>query len=428
MDFRFVARNRPFAKLWGAQMLSATAQHLLNFALIILVYTLAQGTRFANISVALVVLSYGVPSVLFASVAGVFVDHWDRRIVMLVSNLVRALLVLGFFVFSHNLLELFILSFVIASVTQFFTPAEAASIPALVKGPDLLAANSLFVLSFYATFVLGYSVSAPLIKLFGPMAPFGFATVMFAAASLLSIGLPSLKPSSWLTQSITEIFAKTWHELNTNTRMIFSTPKLYFPILQLATVQAVLGTILTLAPAIAMTVLGAQLTDVSQYLIVPAGLGMVVGVIGVGFVTRILHEKLKIVRYSAFATALILLALGLSTEFHFLGLGYGTPTVLIAQLTVAVIVLALGAGNAILSTTAQTILQENTTDAERGKVFGSLNMVMNIASTLPVLIAATLADAFGVAKILVFLGLALTLLAGWQLIVITRPKKVGLKA
>jgi MFS family permease len=417
LDLHFVLRNKPFGKLWAAQMLSATAQHLLNFALIIRVFNLAAGTRFANVSVAVLVLSYGVPSVLFASVAGVYVDHWDRKRVMLVANLLRAFLVLGYFAFSHNIVQVFALSFIIATVTQFFTPAEAASIPALVKGADLLTANSLFVLSFYVTFVLGFSLSAPLIRVFGSNAPFVLATAMFAVAALFSLGLPALRPEQSDQFSTWGIFKKTWRELAANSRMILADSKLYFPIAQLATVQGVLGMILTMAPAIAFTVLGAQLTDTSQYLIVPAGVGMVLGVGLVGPVTKLLGDKQRVVRSSAVMAAASLLALGLVSRFGALGLGSGRPVGIAASLLVALLVLSLGLANAVLSTTSQTILQENTADSDRGKVFGSLNMFMNIASTLPVLVAATLADAYGVPAILVTLGVALTLLASWQLLV-----------
>ena len=64
-------RNRNFARLWGSQVLSQVAQNLLNFALVIRVFDLAQHTRFANISVALLILSFGIPSIFFPAAAGV---------------------------------------------------------------------------------------------------------------------------------------------------------------------------------------------------------------------------------------------------------------------------------------------------------------------------------------------------------------------
>jgi predicted MFS family arabinose efflux permease len=137
VNYSFIFRHRGFLKLWLAQMLSATAQHLINFALIIKVFDLAKASGNSNVSVGLLVLSYGIPSILFASVAGVYVDHWNKRTVMLVANALRAVLVLGFLFWAHSLVEIFALSFIIATATQFFTPAEAASIPLLVPKKNL---------------------------------------------------------------------------------------------------------------------------------------------------------------------------------------------------------------------------------------------------------------------------------------------------
>src|ERR1700745_827284 len=94
--------NRNFTRLWSAQILSQIAQNLLNFALIIRVFDLAQGTRVANIAVALVILSFGVPSIFFAAAAGVYVDHWNKKAVLVVANFLRAFLVLGYLIFEHN--------------------------------------------------------------------------------------------------------------------------------------------------------------------------------------------------------------------------------------------------------------------------------------------------------------------------------------
>src|SRR5206468_3795444 len=117
-----------FTKLWGAQIFSQVGQNLLNFALIILVYDLAQHTHFANISVALLVLSFGLPSLLFAPIAGTYVDYWDRRKVLVASNLLRAVLVLAYIKGEHNLWAILLLSFLVSTVLQFFVPAETATI------------------------------------------------------------------------------------------------------------------------------------------------------------------------------------------------------------------------------------------------------------------------------------------------------------
>ena len=71
-------KNRNFLKIWSAQLVSQIASNLLNFALIIRIFDLASKTQFANISVSLLILSFGIPSIIFAVLAGAYVDHLDQ--------------------------------------------------------------------------------------------------------------------------------------------------------------------------------------------------------------------------------------------------------------------------------------------------------------------------------------------------------------
>jgi MFS family permease len=67
--------------------------------------------------------------------------------------------------------------------------------------------------------------------------------------------------------------------------------------------------------------------------------------------------------------------------------------------------------NGLISIAAQTLLQENTTDETRGKVFGALNMMVNIAATLPILFAGILADLIGVTRVITVLGILMLIFA-----------------
>ena len=117
MDYIRTIRQVNFAKLWSAQILSQVAQYLLNFALIILVYDLTAGSKFGNFSVSLVVLSFTIPSILFAPAAGTYVDYWDRKKVLLYSNLIRTILALIYIVSLDNLYAILLLTFLTSTVT-----------------------------------------------------------------------------------------------------------------------------------------------------------------------------------------------------------------------------------------------------------------------------------------------------------------------
>jgi len=405
-----LVHNHNFSRLWSAQILSQIAQQLLNFALIVRVFDLAQGTRLANISVALVVLSFGVPSIFFAAAAGVYVDHWNRKVVLVTANIIRGLLVLGYLVVERNLALVLILTFLISATTQFFAPAEAASIPVLVDQRHLLRANSLFVFTMYASFIVGYGLAAPVIALLGPSSPYFLTSLMFLIAGLLVVRLPSMRAVTHTQVRFQQLLASTWHEIFQNWRLIRKDRNLSFPILQLTISQAMVGVVLALAPALSLALLHRQLQSASQFLIIPAGLGMVIGVVIIGELARRFSKVAIITRGMALAAG-ALMALGIvgiieqALYYHYPFDDISLP--MIVALFVAVLVFILGLMNGLLSIAAQTLLQEHTTDASRGKIFGALNMMINIAATLPILFAGILADLFGVARVVTLLGVVL---------------------
>lgn len=406
--------NRDFSRLWTAQILSQIAQQLLNFALIVRVFDLAQGTRLANISVALVVLSFGVPSIFFAAAAGVYVDHWNRKVVLVAANLIRGLLVLGYLVVERNLALVLILTFLISATTQFFAPAEAASIPVLVSERHLLRANSLFVFTMYASFVVGYGLAAPVIGLLGPSSPYYLTSLMFLVAALFVVRLPTMRAITHTEVRFRQLVASTWHEVFQNWQLIRGNRNLSFPILQLTVSQAMVGVILALAPALSLAVLHRQLQSASQFLIIPAGLGMVLGVALIGNLAK-RFSKTKIILNGMIVAAGALATLGVVgilehvARYHHFGHHISVP--MTVALFVAVLVLILGVMNGLLSIASQTLLQEHTTDATRGKVFGALNMMVNIAATLPILFAGILADLIGVTRVITVLGVLLLVFA-----------------
>jgi len=129
-----------FRRLWFAQIISDFGDSLTFITLLFLVQRLTGST----VALAGLAISITIPSLLFGVVSGVFVDRWDRRKVMLVSDLLRGVVVLGLiFVRSADLVWLaYVLAFAHASIATLFDPAKSALLPRLVAKDNLLAANS----------------------------------------------------------------------------------------------------------------------------------------------------------------------------------------------------------------------------------------------------------------------------------------------
>jgi MFS family permease len=354
----------------------------------------------------------------------VYVDHWNKKIVLVAANFLRAVLVLGYLIVQHNLLLVLLLSFLISSITQFFAPAEASSIPALVHKNRLLRANSLFVFTLYASFIVGYSASAPVIAVWGPNGPFFATSLMFLLAGALVSLLPSIKVVDKSVMPFWRIVRYTGHEILRNWNLIRRNHNLSFPILQLTITQASLGVLLALAPALAIAILHTPIQDTSQYLIIPAGAGMVAGIVCIGqLVKRYSKARVIAIGLEIAATALVLLGFSSDLTRGIQKVPFGETTKV--GLIVASLVLVLGFMNAAVSAAAQTILQENTTDETRGKVFGALNMMINIAATLPILFAGAIADLTSVNTVITGLGVLLLVFAILQFMWLRRNHKLS---
>jgi MFS family permease len=150
---------------------------------------------------------------------------------------------------------------------------------------------------------------------------------------------------------------------------------------------------------------------------------MVAGVISIGQLVK-RFSKARVIAIGLIIASSALVLLGFSSQLtHGLRkVPFSTATKV--GLVVACLVLVLGFMNAIVSAAAQTILQENTTDETRGKVFGALNMMVNIAATLPILFAGLLADLTSVNAVITGLGVLLLIFALAQYSWLKRNQKL----
>lgn len=400
MEYIRTIRHFDFTKLWLAQILSQVAAHLLNFALIILVFELTQETRFANLSVSLLVLSFAVPAILSAPIAGAYVDHWDRKKVLVTTNALRAFLVLLYIPASDNLLWILLLTFVIAVVGQFFMPAEAATIPRTVPKKHLLTANSLFVFSMYATFMVGYSASGPAVAIFGAHGAYYVTAMMFGLATIFTTFLPRLDVDKKTTKLPKLHLVR---QLKENWQIIREHPDRSFALTQMGITQGIVFVLITLAPALSLALLKVPLQQASHFVIIPVGVGMVLGVIALGFMNKLLSRR-RIIEASLLVSGTTLTLLGLSGQLY--RTYHGEPLVDMVNIGLIVggIMLVLGAMNSVVNATAQTLLQETTDDHNRGRVFSSLQMLINIATTVPVFAIGLLADLLSVTKVVSLMG------------------------
>src|SRR3979490_766399 len=142
--FKELLRNIEFRKIWLSQIASQLADKFLVYSLLTVTYQRSG----ANTQEAIVLLAYTTPSVLLSPIAGVYADRFDKRRLMMVTNLLRGGLILlvpaSSLVpyFQHVTWHLLVVTLLFSSVGQFFAPAEASAMPFIVPRPALIPATS----------------------------------------------------------------------------------------------------------------------------------------------------------------------------------------------------------------------------------------------------------------------------------------------
>lgn len=405
---RSVLANRPFLALWLAQLLSQTAQNAILFALLVLIEQRTKSTVF----VSLLILSAIVPAIFFGIAAGVVVDHVRKKMVLLTTNLLRAIACLGFVAFSGSLELLYAVNFLFSSISQFFAPAETAAIPMLVKRGQLVAANALFNLTFTGAQVLGFVLIGPTLpKLVGPEGSFLVIAVIYAIAALLVSLLPSreppYRPFSEINRSA--LVPEVGRDLREGWGMLRGDPAISLATLQLTAIIGLIFVLAALAPGYANRVLGGQAQD-AVLILAPVFVGILTAAGVLPWLTRRVQKPILVnVGLVGLAPTLALLALAgeLLPVFHDIDslLGFIMASAFL-----------IGLGIALINIPAQTILQERTPETLRGRVFAIQLTFAFVASIVPLLFVAALADWLGPGRTVLLMAVGVLALAVYSLV------------
>ncbi|MCC6629596.1 MAG: MFS transporter [Chloroflexi bacterium] len=403
-----VLRNRNFMLIWSAQGLSQIAYHAVNFALIVLVETLTR----SSLAVGLIILAFSLPAILFSGIAGVMVDRSSRRQVMVVTTLLRTL-VLALLLFirpgwpaSATLALLYAVTFLFSTLSQTFGPAEGALIPNLVAKHQLIAANSLFNLTFFASQLIGFAVVGPVLaKVAGTQTLFEVATALYAVCTVLVWLLPRDEPPPTVTpMTASRLVGTVWHELVEGVRLVWADSLLVKAIGYLSLASSAFLMLGTIGPAFVTRVLGIQAEDVAL-IMAPAGIGIVIGILLVSrLATATNREKMIDVAILAAGLATLLLAAAKPTA-DLLWVPGAAPLPVAVGAAMAAAAL-LGATSSFILVPSQTILQERSPDHVRARVYAAFYTVSSAASLLPVLFAGALSDLTGVTTVLIVVGVA----------------------
>ncbi len=379
MGYRSVLSNSKFLFLWIGQITSQLADRVFIYVLMIVAYTLTR----SNLGVSIPMLSFGIPSVLFSSFAGVYVDRLDRKGIMIVSNILRGAIVLLIIpVVSRSLVLTFLVSLLVYTVAQFFAPAEASSIPELVEKKNLIVANSLFMTTWMGASVMGFGLGAPLVNFLGEKATFVIVAVLYfiSAGAIFMIPLMFRELHLGVKQHILKDFIAGFEFIRRKIIILFALLKLF-----IATSAIAVLSLLAITYAKEVLQIGARNFG---YLIFSVGFGMFFGMGILNSITKYFSKGIIVILTFIFSS-IILLLLSVFNNIYL----------------ALILTFFLGIGNIFVTSTIQTILQERIPRGIRGRIFGVQNMLINSAFTLPVLLFGLLGDIYGVKTAIAILGI-----------------------
>lgn len=425
-SFSSVIKNRGFLNLWINQILVQLAYNSLNFALIIWVFRLTD----SNTAVSALLFIVYLPAVLFGIFAGVLVDITDRKKIILLINILLALCFISLVFLKSNYLAILLVTFFVNTLAQFYSPAESSAIPILVKKEQLLAANSLFSTTLFVAFLLGFGLAGPLITHFGINFVFIFESILLLIAYFLATRFPPIinksdKQGKELAKALLETnYQKIKHtvvlEIKDTFRLITKRLPLMAAMFIMAGVQVVIGIIAVLVPSFLERVLQIDAADASYVLILPLGLGMVIGGLVIGKIGWKFARR-RIVGGAITFAGLLFFLVGTSPVISPIikYFPYSRPLPFFYQMSHSMVLFIgsflLGIALVSIIIPSQTVLQENTPEEDRGKVFAVLAAVMAGMSLIPVLVVGGLADIFGTLPISLALGLIIALIGAFSL-------------
>jgi predicted MFS family arabinose efflux permease len=393
--FKALLKNRPFLFLWGGQILSQVADKVLIVMSIALLTSYHIPIRYAASSSSYLMIATTIPAILFGAAAGIFVDRYPKKQIMVLADIIRGCLILLLPVLPKEFIVLLLITFAISTVTQAFAPAEQSAIPLVVPPENLLTANALFTTTTIASLIVGFAIAAPMLAVVTSISKYASQEILVASLYFIAAGLGQLvRVQENINTSRNALRINPWNEIKIGFEYLRSNKIVLNAMLQLAVLFSTIA---------ALPVLSIKLT--AEVGLKPEEFGFLVAAMGIGLVfgsgvlghwgSRIQKKSLPLIGFIGMS---IVLAIFTFVNSLWIGL-----------LCAAI----LGFGASLIAVPMQTLIQEKTPESMRGKVFGFQNNAVNIAIAVPLTITGPLTDRFGLPPVLWGMSAIVTIAGVW---------------
>jgi len=398
-------RNRNFRQLWLGQVVSQMGDWFDTIALYTIILNLTGSGR----DVGLLLVARFVPSFLFGPVSGVVADRFSRRTIMIWSDLLRALVVLGFLFVrrADQLWIIYVLTVLQLALSTFFEPAKTAAVPSIVADRELVAANAISSVTWSVMLTLGAAIGGIITGWFGTNAAFilDALSYLLSAALIFSVRLPKRPKRERKKLSFGQAVGIT--ETLEGARYVKRRPGV-LALLLVKPAWGLGGGILTL-----LAVFGERIFPVGKS--AATGIGVLFAARGIGtavgpIVARRLAGEGKNSLTISIGVAFLIggvfyIAFGAATSFIF-----------------ALIVLGIAhTGGSILWVFSTVLLQRSVEDNFRGRVFAAELALLTLTMAASNYLTGELLDRFGISPRIVTIGIGSFFLLPGIIWFLTRP-------
>ncbi len=423
--FLTLLKKRNFLRLWLAQLISMTVLNASNYALLILINSTTHSTTL----VGLAIISFSLPAILFGAPAGVFVDHMKKRRVLWGSNCLRALATFAFVAVlllnrgNSVLVPVYLLTFIISAIGQFFSPAEGSAIPMLVSEHELMPALSLFNITFMLSQALGFVLLAPISISLLPTITISHVTVdsitqlyaivalLYLVCALLILSIPrsgfvqsdrgrAVSPS--LSSQTLDVFHNIMTEMSQGWRFIRKNNALYLAVIQLSFAGVLILVIGQLATPIVTELLHLP-SNAMAFVFAPAGVGLVLGsILMPRIASRLGKSRTVLIGSIGLTIATLLMPLCTLLARWLQPHSWNSNPLLLV--IIALLMFFAGLALDFINIPAQTAIQEMTPEWIKGRVL-ALQLVLYNACSIPVILfIGAFSDLFGIDRVLYILS------------------------
>jgi len=373
-----VLRRQGYRQLFFGSAVSIIGNQIQYIALIAYVYHITGKA----LDLGLLMIISALPNLIFGPVMGVLADRYNRRSIMIISDISRFFIVL-MFPLTQTLWQIYLLVFLMGIARAAYSPSEFAYIPNLVTRDELVVANSLEMTMINVTMIVGPALGGLIIGRFNTTVAFIINAITFLFSAVMIMMIREEVSKRKVETNKTNIL----QDLKFGLRFMWSDKIIRFLIVVFSILILLTSGINPLVIVYNHEILGKGDAEFG-YLISMIGFGGIVGGFIYGLIGR-RYSKIQIIFYNLVIDGVILALLGFNSSY----------------LLAMVIFFLLGLLGTIFEVAIMTLLQEYIPDELRGRIIGIFSLVFDPFRMVSMGIYGFLTDLFGVGILFIASGI-----------------------